>query len=102
MTNLQMWSLLVGFLAPLVVSVVQQPRWSSGVRTLVTVVLCIVFGVGTVYFEGNLRDTSDVVGTILLILLSAVAFYKRVWAQVGVAQAIEQATSPKRSGSSRA
>lgn len=95
MTDLQMWSLLVGFLAPPVIAVVQQPRWGTQLRVVVTTVLCVLFGGLTAYFEGSLDDGSELAGTILLVLLAAMTFYKRFWTPTKIAPRIEAATSPR-------
>lgn len=94
MTNLQMWSLLVGFLAPLVIAVIQQPKWKQSTRALVTAICSIVGGGLTAYFEGSFDDKSDVIGSILLVGVAAMTFYAKFWKQTRVAPAIEALTSP--------
>lgn len=93
MTNLQMWSLLVGFLAPPLIAIVQQPKWGAGLRSVVTVIMCLIFGGATAYFEGS-GDSSDRVGAVLLVTVAAMTFYKRFWTPTKIAPKLEAATSP--------
>lgn len=92
--DLAMWSLLVGFLMPNAIAILQQPRWSDGVRAMLTFVLCLVAGAGTAYFEGELTGRRAV-SAVLLVLVTTLATYRNFWKPVGVAPAIESATSPR-------
>jgi hypothetical protein len=92
MTDLEMWSLVVGFLSPPAISVVQQPRWSPRTRAVVAFALCSVFGAGTAWFTGELTGRSVVSGS-LVVLVAAIAAYKGLWGPVGVTAAVESATS---------
>lgn len=92
MNDLTMWSLLVGTLLPLVVSVVQQPRWPDWLRALVTVAICIAVGAGTAFLEGNLTGRTWL-SSALVVLVAALATYKGFWKQTGVTDKIESQTS---------
>ncbi len=98
MTDLQMWELVVGFLsATFVLPVIQQPRWTARTRAAVTFVYSIVVGLGTAYLTGAFAGIHDVragVSAVLLMLVVAVASYKGFAQPLGVAPAIERATSP--------
>jgi hypothetical protein len=91
-----MWSLLVGFFLPLAISAIQQADWSNPVRAAVAFVVCVLAGLGTVWLAGDF-DTTDVVSSVLLVLVTALATYKGLWKPAGVTPAIEAATSPGRS-----
>lgn len=93
MTDAQMWALLVGFAAPLLVAVVQRPGWSEGLRALVTAGFSVVAGTGTVWLTGSM-DGRSVISSILLVLVTSIAAYKGLWKPTGVAPKIETATSP--------
>lgn len=95
--NLAMWSLIVGFLSPLVISVLQQPRWTEGLRALVAFVFSLVVAVPTAYFAGDLEG-KDYITAALLILVTAISTYRNFWKNTGVAPSIEAATSPKGKG----
>lgn len=93
MDNLQMWSLLVGFASPLLISVVQQPGWSKKTRSAVTFAASILLGLGSSYFDGSLSNAGDTVGAVLLVLVTGQTTYQSLWKQIGLAPAIEAATS---------
>lgn len=94
MTNLAMWSLVVGFFLPPVVAIIQQPKWSQTVRALVTFVVAVVAGAGTAYFNGDLNG-KDWVTSTLVVLVAAISVYKGLYQPTGIAPKIEAATSPK-------
>ena len=94
-----MWELLVGFLsATFVLPLIQQPRWSNGVRALITFAWSILAGLGTAYFTGAFDGVSDVrtgITAVLTVLISAIASYHGFAKPTGIAPAIEAATSPR-------
>jgi hypothetical protein len=102
MDDLTMWNLIVGFLsATFVLPVIQQPTWSSARRATVTFIYSIVVGLGTAFFTDAFSQINDVragVTSVLLTLVAAIASYKGFAQPVGVAPAIEDATSPSRTG----
>lgn len=93
MDNLTMWSLVVGTLLPMLVAVIQQPRWPDWFRAIVTVVVCLLVGAVTAYLEGGL-NLQDWVSSALVILVAALATFRGFWKPTGVADSIESATSP--------
>lgn len=93
MTDAAMWAVIVGFLSPLIISLVQQPSWSNMARSLVTFGYSIVVGAVTAYLNGALEGRS-LVSTILLVMVTAIASYQGFWKDAG-ARRIEQATSKK-------
>lgn len=97
-SNLELWSLVVAFLLPLVISVVQQPSWPDALRASVTFVACILAALGTTYFQGRLHieTLDDLLRSFLLIFIGAIATYSQWWKRTGVAPAIERATAPRR------
>ncbi len=101
MSDLQMWELIVGFLsATFVLPVLQQPSWSASARAFVTFLYCVVVGLVTAYLTGAFSDITDLrtgVSAVLFMLVTAVASYKGFAQPVGIAPAIESATSPGRS-----
>lgn len=94
MTDLQMWSLIVGFFMPLAIALVQQPRWSNAARAAVMFVLCAVAGAVTAYLNGDLENGRSLVSSVLLVLVTTISMFKGLWKPTGVAPAIESATSP--------
>lgn len=92
MTDLQMWSLLVGFVAPLAFAVIQQPRWHPPLRAAMTVLLVLITAAGTAYFTGDLNGRSFI-SSALLVFVSAITSYQGLWRKTGIAPAIERSTS---------
>jgi len=95
MTDAQMWSLIVGFLVPPFLAVIQQPGWSDGLRAVVSFVVAILVALGTVYFAGNLDFGHEKawISAILLVFVTAIATYRDFWKQTGIAPTIEAITS---------
>jgi small basic protein len=93
MNNLTMWSLLVGFAAPLVISIAQRPSWTQGARVAIMVVSCVVIGGGTAYFNDQFNG-KDVVSSVLIVLVTAISTYKGLWKPSGIAPKIEVVTTP--------
>lgn len=92
MSNLVMWNMIVGFLMPNVVALIQQPRFSTQARAAITALASVLGGLGTAYFTDQFT-IGDVVGSILVTGVAAITFYKGFWKPTGVAVGIENATS---------
>ena len=92
MTDLQMFSALVGFFLPLAISVVQQPKWPEWFRVLSAVVLCSFTGFGIAYLQGDL-DGRSLVSSILIVLTVSLTTYRNVWKASGIAGRVENATA---------
>lgn len=93
LSDLAMWSLLVGFIAPLLIAVLQQPQWTRATRALVTFVFCIVVGLGTAYFNGDFNGRS-IVSSVLIVLVTAISTHSALFKNIGLTDSIEKKTSP--------
>ena len=89
--NLTLWSTIAGFVTPLAVAVINQPRWSPFVRAMLTLVFCVGVAAATAALEGKLNGTRWTTAA-LLVIASAIVTYQTVWKNV--APSIERATSP--------
>lgn len=94
MSNTGMWSLIVGFLLPPVIAVVQQERWQAGFKAIIAFVICLLAAVGTVLIQVGSWDWHKWIQSALLILVTAIATYHGFWKPTDVAPAVERATSP--------
>ena len=92
MTEIEMWSLIVGFVLPPVLSVVQQSGWSDRLRAIVAFLACALAGAGVAYFQGDLTGRRFVEAG-LVVLVTAVATYRNFWRPTGVSPAIETKTN---------
>ena len=92
MTNVQMWSMIVGFFMPLLIAVLEQSKWSNALRAVVAFVACAIAATITVVVAGDL-NTKTWVTSALTVLVAAIATYKMWWQPVGIAPTIEKATN---------
>lgn len=93
MTNLVLWSTLVGFFAPPILAVIQQAKWSNRVRASVTFAAAVVAGAGTAYFQGDLTGRRFVEAG-MVILVAGISTYHGFWKPTGIAPGVENVTSP--------
>lgn len=87
-----MYAAIVGFLMPAGIAVIQQPKWSAGMRSVVTFLLCVAAAGGTVYFTDGF-DGGNLVHAALITFVVAIASYHGLQRQT-IAPAIERETSP--------
>lgn len=92
MSNAAMWSGIVGFLMPIVISVVVQTKWNDAQKAVAAFGACLIAATGTAWFSG-LLDVSDVARCFLIVFTLAMATYYGFWKPIGVAPRIEQMTS---------
>lgn len=93
MTDLDMWSLLVGLALPALIAVVNRSHWPSWVRALVAVATSVVAGGGTAYLTGQLTAVTWV-HAALVVAVAAVGSYRLWWHPSGIAPAIEAHINP--------
>ena len=91
-TDAQMWALIVGFGLPLLVAVIQQPRWSNPIRVAMSVATAIVAGAGTAYFSGEFTGRG-IVSCVLVVLVASIATYQNLWKPTKIAPLIEAKTT---------
>ena len=93
--DLTMWTAIVSFALPLLVAVIQQPRWGSKARVLVATMSSIVAGFGTVYFTSPEQFNGSTTATVILtIMVASTAVYESYWSSTGITNMIEIKTSP--------
>ena len=98
MTTLQAWSLILGVITPLVVSIVNRPSIPKVWRTVIAVGVAVVIGIGNLLVQGVVLDTADltfakVVVNLALVIGASQAAYVALWHPSKVAPKIEVATS---------
>lgn len=92
MSNLEMWSLVVGFLLPPALAIVMQTKWPTQFQAIVAFVACAIAGAGVAYFQGDLTGKRWVEAA-LTVLVASIATYHGFWKPTKVAPAIEEKTS---------
>ena len=93
LSNAAMWALIVGFFLPHIIAVVQQPGWSSGLRSVITFLSCGGAAIGTVLIQLGHWDWHNWINSTLLILVTTISTYKGLWKPMGIAPLIENSTS---------
>lgn len=91
--NLTLWSGIAGFLAPLLVALIQQPTWPPFVRALVALAASGGLAAVTTALEGRLTGERWVTSA-LLVAAAAIGTYQTLWKNV--APQLEAATSTGR------
>lgn len=91
-SNLTMWAGIVGFLMPIVISIIKQSGWSDAAKSVLAFACCLAAAVGTAYFSGNFIG-QDVVTCFLITFTIAIGSYYGFYKPTGISGAIEKATS---------
>jgi hypothetical protein len=94
MTTLQMWALVAGFLSPPVIALIQQPKWPSRLRAVITFAWSLILAAVTVGINGDFTGRKWI-EVSLTILVSAIATYHGLWKPTEIAPKIETVTTPK-------
>ncbi len=94
MSNMEMWAMIVGFILPAVIAVIQKVKWSDQVRSLVAFVICIITSVGTLFFNDGFTDWTNTPKVFLLIMVTAITTYQGFWKPTGAAGVIERNVLP--------
>lgn len=93
MSNLQMWSIILGAITPPVVAFVQQPKWKGTlVRPLIMVGFAALDGIIVAWLQGSLT-WNRFTDSALMAGVAIVAAYEGIWKPSGIAPQIEHATS---------
>lgn len=94
MSDLDLWSALLGFVAPLVVAVIDQPHWPALAKVIVTVAVSVGGGFLTAALSGAINAHWAWLHASLVVLTAAVVFYRTLWLKP--ASALEAATKLSR------
>lgn len=87
---------ILGFLAPILIAVLKQPRMSRLMTQIITAVMSILVALVAILVTGGFQQPADVAGwgvLALMVLGVAQAAYGLIWKQIGVTNSVEQATS---------
>lgn len=92
MTDLDMWSGIVGFAVPPLVAVFVQSAWPAWARAVFAFAVCVIGGGVTAALTGYLHGMSPA-RSALVVLFSALTFYRVFWHPSKIAPMIEQKTN---------
>ena len=90
---------ILGFLAPLLVAIVNQPKFSSLVRRIIAIVVSVLLALVAMFVSGTFIVPTDPRGvgiTILAVIGIAQIAYGLIWKPSGLTDQLEAATSPAR------
>lgn len=91
MSNLTLWASIVAFFVPVVLSLLNQSKWSPQFKAVVFFVVSLVAAAGTAYFQGDLTGKRWVEAALIIIAAGA-AFYHGWWKPSGIAPGLERST----------
>lgn len=91
MTDLAMWSLIIGAVVPPLVSLIKRKRWSDSAKSLLSFIIFAIAGAGTAYFSDNFNGRS-IVSSFLLIAVTGYALYQSFYKPTGIDNAVSSAT----------
>lgn len=91
-TDSELWAAALGYVLPLAIAIVNQPRWSGAVKALFMLAVATIDGLGTTYFNGEFSG-KNIVTCILTAAVAIGVAYHTVWKPSGIAPGIEHATS---------
>lgn len=86
-------ALVMGFVTPLLISVLQQPTLSKLQRTAVSIGASVVLGGLTAYAGGMFDDAKSLITVVLVLYTASETFYQKLWKQIGLTQSIEAKTT---------
>lgn len=91
LSNLAMWSLIVGALTPPLLAVIQQPRFDR-FRPVLMIGAAVVDGIVVAWLQGNL-DFARFTNSALVAGVAIITAYHGIWKPTGISPAIERKTS---------
>jgi hypothetical protein len=91
-TDSELWAAALGYVLPLAIAVINQPRWSGAVKALFMLLVATADGLGSAYFNGEFGG-KDIMTCILTAAVAIGVAYRTVWRPSGIAPGIEAATS---------
>lgn len=94
MTDLQLYSALVGLFLPLLTAIVVQRGWSKSLQSAVNAFLAFVASVVLTYTEGNLDGDHlrQLFMAFMLVFVPSLATYVGWWKPTNIAPKLESAT----------
>ena len=93
MSDLEMWSLLVGVLLPIVVATINRSVWPGWAKAAVVIVTSSAAGGVTAWLTGVLTGGTWL-HSALVVGVAAVGSWRVFWRPSGIGPAVERATEP--------
>lgn len=90
LSNADMYLVIVGFLMPLLISVLIKSTWPSWARGLFAFVACVVVAAIDIFFISRTFDPNDLVRSILIVFFLAIATYHFWWKPSQITTKVEE------------
>ena len=87
--NFEMWTLIIGILLPLVISIMVKPDWPPLRKYWVAFLLCLGAAFGDVWYSGAF-SLVDIGETILKMIFLCFTSYLAFWRPSGIAETVEK------------
>jgi hypothetical protein len=94
LSTADMWTILVGFLLPNVIALINQSHWAKPLKAIVSFVVCVLTAIIDVLIQGNWNG-HDITRTLVLVAFVAYTSYQLFWKPSTIAPQIEAATSTR-------
>lgn len=88
------WATVSGFFVPLVMAVINQPKWSKELKTLLHFVVCMAVAAIQLQLDGTLTP-SAFFPNALAVLSTSIVIFHGVMKPSGLADVVEVSTSPR-------
>jgi hypothetical protein len=90
------WPVLVGFVTPLLLALINRPGWSPQRKRIIAVVASAVLGVITVLVTGAVDvghlELGDVLGFFVLVIGASQTSYAVLWKPTGIEEKVDELT----------
>jgi hypothetical protein len=92
LSNLAMWSLIVGALTPPLVAIVQRPTFNPTFRVIIMIGSAAIDGVAVAWLQGDL-NLARFTNSALIAGVAIISAYYGIWKPSGIAPKTEKATT---------
>ena len=91
------WSLILGVISPVIISIINRPTWTNQQKRMVAIGFAVLIGVINLIIQGALNDLTISFNAILinlaLVISAAQVVFTTVWKPSGLADVVEVKTS---------
>lgn len=91
-SNLAYVSMVVGFLLPHAIALINQEHWRSSTKSIIAFAACIAAALVTTYLKGDF-NVHEIAGSTFIVFTVARASYAGLWRPTKIATTVESATT---------
>lgn len=89
--TIDQWTVIVGILLPLVIAAINRTAWTSPLKAVSALLVCVVAAAGELFFKGQF-SMGNLAQNGVAVFFMVVTTYKGFWQPTGIASAIETRT----------